>query len=123
MVQPKHVDVRGEFQELVRASEIGFTPKQVSICTINPGQTRGGHYHKETLEGFVVIEGEMILSQKNANDLDDLSVVATTMNRDINQECHNMPYEWHQVYSEKGCKFLVLLDREFNPENPDTYTL
>lgn len=124
MVFPKHVDERGIFQELYKDSEMfeGFEPKQISLCTINPGCVRGQHYHKNMLEAFIVIEGEMELTQhwvENGLLMGDPDV--TVMTTDRNQMVINEPNQWHSVTSKNGCKFIILIDREFDPNNPDTY--
>lgn len=121
MVLRTHVDKRGLFQELFRESESEFTPRQVSRCTINPGFFRGGHYHKKMTEAFIVLEGEMLLEKRIGGDpTDEGGVVRMTIEN--NQIMYNKPGEWHLVYSQKGCTFMILSDLEFDPLDPDVYS-
>lgn len=120
----KHIDKRGMLQELYRDSESfkGFCVKQVSLCTINPGEKRGGHYHMFGTEAFIILEGEMILSKKYIG-FPEKGTEEFLMTSEINTIQYNVPLEWHEVSSEKGCKFLIVQNWEYDPENPDTYTL
>jgi dTDP-4-dehydrorhamnose 3,5-epimerase-like enzyme len=120
MVSEKYVDHRGEFQELLRQSETAykFNIQQVSACTINPGQVRGGHYHKRGIEAFVVLEGAMTLTQQHVRRGWKHKVVMTP---ESNALQFNEPWVWHEVSSVDGCKFLILQTWEYDPENPDTF--
>ena len=83
MVFEKHIDSRGSFQELFRDkySPTGFEVKQISQCTINPGETRGGHYHRVMTEAFIVTSGRMTLTQRechhNTNAVDQVIEMST----------------------------------------------
>lgn len=124
MVFNKHIDDRGLFQELFKDSETaeGFDIKQVSLCTIRPKQVRGGHWHRIGIEAFVVIEGEMILRQASIDltspNLPD--VTETVMSLEKNTLMYNFPWQWHEVTSEEGCKFIILQNWEYDPAHPDT---
>jgi len=65
-----HKDVRGWLAEMVKKSEFKNIPssffpkrkknleiKQVVVASINPGHTRGNHYHLKRLEWSLVING------------------------------------------------------------------
>ena len=121
MVLKTHVDNRGMFQELFKKSHgfEDFDIKQISFCTINPGETRGGHYHKVMNEVFIVVSGSMELRRKQVEKNKNLSI--QTMNVYENQIALNKPYEWHEVYSKDGCEFIILLNCEFNSNDLDTY--
>jgi dTDP-4-dehydrorhamnose 3,5-epimerase-like enzyme len=118
----KHIDQRGYFQELYKQSMSAhtFDIKQISVCSINPGETRGGHYHKKLNEGFIVIEGEMMVTLQHCNDPEDLEHWML-----MEGQLMFMPQHYiHTVCSaipDQGCKFIVITDKEFDPDNPDTY--
>lgn len=122
MKYSKHTDSRGSFQELHKAGDLSKHWEQISICSLNPGQTRGGHYHLKTWEKYIVIEGKMtvatfILDQDNSDRLVELS------NEDdlLDNEIVLVPKVHHTVMSEKGCKFIILASKMFDPKNPDTF--
>ena len=50
---PMNIDHRGVFVEFFKNKEVG----QFSFLTVNPGLTRGSHYHHTKTEKFVVIKG------------------------------------------------------------------
>ena len=50
---PKYDDNRGSFVEMLRTPESG----QFSFFTIQPGITRGSHYHHSKTEKFLIIKG------------------------------------------------------------------
>ncbi|OYU45455.1 MAG: capsular biosynthesis protein [Burkholderiales bacterium PBB4] len=50
---PRYEDSRGVFVEFLKTSNAG----QVSFLTVNPGITRGGHYHHSKTEKFLVVQG------------------------------------------------------------------
>ncbi len=116
----KHVDERGFFQELLR-EDLGdfkdFNVKQISWFSIEPGEERGGHYHKKQTEKFVVLEGSVTVRVEDAtgktfhhHNLSDGMLIEMT------------PYYKHTFMSEKGAKILVLTNRLFNAYDNDTYT-
>jgi UDP-2-acetamido-2,6-beta-L-arabino-hexul-4-ose reductase len=48
-------DFRGVFSEFIKTDSCG----QVSLFTIDEGQTRGGHYHHTKIEKFLVLSGRV----------------------------------------------------------------
>ncbi len=124
----KHIDNRGYFQELARKSDMIFEPKQVSVCTINPGVTRGGHFHKETWEQFIIIEGHATVTFEYPDGFtvhESISFDGTDMNIPhvtVRNFANITPEVKHSIFSASGCKFLILSSKEFDPQYPDTYT-
>jgi quercetin dioxygenase-like cupin family protein len=116
MKYPKHEDVRGYFQEIARASDTLHAIRQVGIFSINPGQTRGDHYHRELFETFVVIEGECVVTSSLGH-----SGSLTTKKLAEGDSIVFIPLVQHKFYSEKGCKILALANKEFDTKNPDVY--
>jgi UDP-2-acetamido-2,6-beta-L-arabino-hexul-4-ose reductase len=53
---PQHADPRGVFVEMLKTPDSG----QFSYFTIQPGITRGGHYHHTKTEKFLVIKGRAL---------------------------------------------------------------
>jgi UDP-2-acetamido-2,6-beta-L-arabino-hexul-4-ose reductase len=48
-----HIAQRGRFAEVLKTRDGG----QVSVLTVEPGFTRGGHYHHSKVEKFLVVHG------------------------------------------------------------------
>jgi dTDP-4-dehydrorhamnose 3,5-epimerase-like enzyme len=116
MNHPKHEDKRGYFQELFRVSECGHEVRQVSRFKINPGQTRGGHYHTSTYETFIVLDGECVVHVYDINQEFPFS-------QHLGEgECLTMqPFSHHTFYSKDGCVLLVASNKEFDPKSTDTF--
>jgi UDP-2-acetamido-2,6-beta-L-arabino-hexul-4-ose reductase len=53
-VVQKHADHRGVFAEMLKTPDCG----QFSFFTAHPGVTRGGHYHHNKTEKFMVVKGQ-----------------------------------------------------------------
>lgn len=118
MLFEKHEDKRGYFRELFRYSEDKMHISQVSICHANPGEERGGHFHTIFEEIFIVIQGSMNLELENVK-----TKVRSVVHLDPDVCYYRVrPYEKHTVKSgAKGCTFVILSDREFNPDDTDTF--
>jgi len=122
MKYPKHTDDRGYFQELHKAGDLSDHWKQIAICSIAPGATRGAHYHKVTYEKYIVIEGDMTVKTYHMKQ-DNSEVVFQLSNENprLDNEIMLLPWVHHTVTSEKGCKFIILASKMFDPKDPDTY--
>ena len=59
----KNIDQRGNFSELLKSKTHG----QVSYITINPGKTRGNHFHFTKVERFFALSGKGKIVYKNIN--------------------------------------------------------
>lgn len=110
----KSEDSRGKFSEIFK-NHNNLNIAQISLVTINAGQTRGGHFHRELIESFVIVEGEMRVT------LDTVSSTITANLNENNPAISIQPYTKHTVYSENGCTFMILASKIFNPDEPDTY--
>ncbi|MDO8659938.1 MAG: WxcM-like domain-containing protein [Candidatus Parcubacteria bacterium] len=120
----KKIDPRGAFQEIYKCENLNDKWKQISICSINPGQTRGSHFHKETLEKYIVIEGKMFVETFHVERNNSYSKIELSNENDfLDNEIDLMPMVHHTVYSEQGCKFLVLSSKVFDFNSTDTYTV
>lgn len=122
MKHPKHEDHRGFFQELLKSSDPDgyMKPEQVSWFTINAGKTRGNHYHKTTIEKFILLEGECKITLTSVfNPHNKLEFTLEESGESFFADT----YMIHTFYSEQGCKILVLSNKEFDLKNPDTYVI
>lgn len=108
-------DKRGLFVELWKHSVDGIGPQQISWLTINPGCFRGGHYHKNQYEYFILIEGECEV-------LINMSTTSSCLTKLKQFEIFTVPPEFqHTFFSKNGAKLIILSDKEFNEKEPDTY--
>lgn len=117
MTHPLHTNDTGSFQELAHASDIQFG--QLSLLTVAPKRTRGGHYHTHKTEWFCCIHGRcaMVLQSPEGRQLAGIPL-------DENERwfVKVLPGEVHTVLnpSDKECELLVISSEEYNPADPDT---
>jgi len=123
-------DERGFFVELYKESEErnykNKDPKQISYITINKGFFRGGHFHKETMESFILLEGDcsIFLSCKHKDDADDATCFDGEEHKLDLYSQFDVPLTFqHTLFSRAGAKLLILSSKEFDPNNPDTFIL
>ena len=117
MKYPLHQNDTGSFQELAHASDIEFG--QLSLLTIAPRCTRGGHYHTHKKEWFCCLHGRCYIVCANVRTEGRRSVTLDSGNKEF---ALVSPYESHVVLNpyEQECELLVISSEEFDPENTDT---
>lgn len=59
-----HNDERGTLEGLVNFG----TWKEINIIDSEPGVERGNHYHKETIELFIILDGEILVTVQKVDD-------------------------------------------------------
>ncbi|MBU2043897.1 MAG: NAD-dependent epimerase/dehydratase family protein [Candidatus Omnitrophica bacterium] len=115
---PVHINASGSFQELIHEGEI--TIGQLSLCTIEAANQRGGHYHTRKEEWFYLVQGRMALDfyTKEAEYLQ--TQLLTT---DSPKFIYIPPGYLHVVRNlgNEVAKFLILCNEKFNPDDADTY--
>ena len=112
----KNEDQRGNFSELLKSKING----QVSYCTINPGQTRGNHFHFTKVERFFPILGKGKIIYKN---------IVTQKEKKYNFDSRKplifetIPGWSHKlVNTTKNLSIFILWTNEiFDIKKPDTY--
>ncbi|MBU2052460.1 WxcM-like domain-containing protein [Patescibacteria group bacterium] len=114
---PLHQNDTGSFQELAHASDVDFG--QLSLLTIAPRCTRGGHYHTHKKEWFCCLHGRCYIVCTNIRTEGRRSVTLDSGNKEF---VLVSPYESHVVLNpyEQECELLVISSEEFDPENTDT---
>jgi dTDP-4-dehydrorhamnose 3,5-epimerase-like enzyme len=102
-------DLRGDF--------LGLTQEpwaEINLVTTRAGQTRGNHYHTDTIEMFCVLSGRIsvevesvLTGEKTAFDAGagDLFVIE--------------PFDLHTFRTHSDSSWLNMLSRPFDPEHPD----
>lgn len=108
----KRRDKRGIFIELA-----GGRPwKNVNFFTLKKGASRGGHYHKKTIELFFIIQGRCRIETFNIKTGKRTDCIA--QERDI---LLIEPYESHRISGIEDSKLIALLSSYYNRSRPDTY--
>lgn len=109
-----HEDERGTFVEAFKLPNDG----QVSSLVINPGETRGNHYHLRKTEHFLVAYGtaEITVKDRETNTL--MKVEVSGVNPMV---VTVVPNNTHRISSEEGCVCLIWCNEQYNKDNPDTF--
>ena len=103
MIEPEsvHKDSRRTLTQLLTADI-----KQVNVYEVEPNVTLGNHYHKETIEYFYILDGE-IESNGKTMVAGDLFVY--------------YPQTVHTIVSKTNTRFMTFLTKPYNPEAPDLW--
>ena len=114
---PLHENDTGSFQELAHTSDVEFG--QLSLLTVAPRRTRGGHYHTHKKEWFCCIHGRCYIAVINVKTGKPRSI---TLDENSKKFVMVNPYESHVVLnpSDIECELLVICNEEYDPDNPDT---
>lgn len=113
---PEYKAESGTFQELVHKDDIEFG--QVSLLTVAPGRTRGGHYHTRKHEWFMMLNGECVLITKGVNvNINDRQI---SMDRRELYPCY--PFEKHWIHNTglETAEMLVFASEVYKESDPDT---
>lgn len=116
---PLHTSDTGSFQELAHKSNVEFG--QLSLLTIAPRHSRGGHYHTHKKEWFCCLHGECVLILANINGEQTAGILLSGSSKEF---LPVRPYEVHTVLNigDRECELLVICSEEYDPTNPDTIT-
>ena len=92
--------------------------EELNIVSSNEGTIRGNHYHKETVELFIILEGEIkVVTQKVINQRLDKNASENIVKKgDI---FLIDPMINHTFYINKKSRWMNLLSKRMNPHNPD----
>ena len=118
MLYPLHKNDTGSFQELAHTYD-GIEFGQLSLLTIAPGCSRGGHYHTRKKEWFCCIHGKCSVVCTNISTVRQRSIHLDGQNREfVSVE----PYESHIVinYDADECTLLVICSESYNRNDTDT---
>jgi UDP-2-acetamido-2,6-beta-L-arabino-hexul-4-ose reductase len=112
-----HGDERGIFVEMLKTPNAG----QFSFFTVQPGITRGEHYHHTKTEKFLVIKGHACFGFRNMIT-NEIYYVETHGNE--SQIVESVPGWTHDIKNIGDDVMIVMLwaNEIFDPINPDTYS-
>ena len=116
---PIHENETGLFQELARSKDVKFG--QISFLVINPGFSRGGHYHTRKEEWFCCIPGccRMDLINVHSRTIKDM-IMGESKREFVKVE----PFWVHtltNLSNDRSCDLIIVVSEEFDDLDPDTF--
>ncbi|MFC1893549.1 WxcM-like domain-containing protein [Chloroflexota bacterium] len=119
MMYPLNENETGSFQELARPDDVIFG--QLSILTVKPTCTRGGHYHTRKEEWFCCLHGRCELRINNVKDQSERTIILDGASREF---VVVTPYQNHVVRNPSdtaACELLIIISEAYDPADPDTF--
>ncbi len=114
-----HENETGLFQELARSDDVKFG--QISLLIINPGCSRGGHYHSRKEEWFCCIRGCCRMDLMNMHSKARKYIVQDDSKREfIKVE----PFWIHTLTNLSNvvtCDLIIIISEKFDVSDPDTF--
>ena len=110
-----HADSRGEFLGLINRG----TWKEVNYVVTRAGEVRGNHFHKSTREIVFLLKGEADVELQDVNDPGSRATVHLSQGEGVEV----VPYVLHTMRYLSDSEQISLLDRAFDPANPDLNTV
>lgn len=113
---PLYADPRGVFVEMLKTPDCG----QFSFFTVNPGITRGGHYHHTKTEKFLVIKGQARFRFRHLQTGQTHELETTGAKPEI---VETVPGWTHDITNTGSDEMVVMLwaNEIFDRSKPDTY--
>ncbi len=113
----KHnIDKRGNFSELLKSKNVG----QISYCTINPGQTRGNHFHFTKVERFFALHGKGKIIYKNIITKKEKTYLFDGEKPMIFETIPGWSHKLVNTTKSKAI-FVLWTNENFDIKKPDTY--
>jgi UDP-2-acetamido-2,6-beta-L-arabino-hexul-4-ose reductase len=111
---PQHKDNRGVFVEMLKTPDCG----QFSFFTVNPGTTRGSHYHHTKTEKFLIVKGSALMKFRNLVT-DEISMI--TISADRPQVVDTIPGWAHDITNIGDEEAIIMLwaNEIFDQDHPD----
>ena len=114
-----HENESGSFQELIHGDEIDFG--QLSYLTINPGYTRGEHYHKRKVEWFCCIKGSCSVELKTIDGRIICTRVLDGLTKDHISAYPGEVHSFTNILKSLPCELLIICSERYEINDPDTY--
>lgn len=111
-----HKDRRGSFTEILKTAKEG----QFSVNVINPGVTKGNHYHHTKNEKFVVLSGTCLARFRKLGSEEVLSYTLNGEEMRVLDIPVGYTHSIQNIGSEQAIVFMWASE-SFDPNNPDTY--
>jgi len=114
----EHTDERGYLKGLLNEGKW----EEINLIFSNSGAVRGKHYHEKTYEVFIILEGEIqVLLQKVDNEKlvgDEVKTLVKEGDVFLIE-----PFTQHTFFVLKDSKWINVLSRKINPDNPDIHSI
>lgn len=113
-----NVDSRGSFTELIRTLSCG----QFSVNIVNPGITKGQHWHHSKWEFFIVVSGRGLIQQRKIGTNEVMNFYVDGSNI---QAVHMLPGYTHNITNISETEPLITVmwaNEHFKPDHPDTFS-
>jgi UDP-2-acetamido-2,6-beta-L-arabino-hexul-4-ose reductase len=112
---PTYTDERGMFAEMFKTQDSG----QFSFFTIEPGLTRGGHYHHSKTEKFMVIKGAACFKFRHIVTNETYEIITNENQPTI---VDTAPGWAHNITNIGGGRLIAILwaNEVFDKNHPDT---
>jgi UDP-2-acetamido-2,6-beta-L-arabino-hexul-4-ose reductase len=112
---PINKDSRGIFVEMLKTKESG----QFSFFTVNPGVTRGSHYHHTKTEKFLVVSGDTRMRFRNLITGETCEIIASSKKLRI---VDSIPGWVHDITNIGNNEAIVMLwaNEIFDKKHPDS---
>ncbi len=111
-----NIDNRGSFTEFIRTPDRG----QVSVNVLNPGITKGNHWHHTKNEKFLVVSGKGIIRFRK---ISTEKVIEYYVSGDKLEMVDIPPGYTHNIENlgETDMVTIMWANECYNPDKPDTY--
>ena len=108
-------DHRGSFIGLMNQGSW----QEVNFVSTQAGQIRGGHFHTKTNEVIFLLRGKATVELQNCHDLEQKQQFILNSGEGVEIK----PYMLHTLRYLEDSEQVALLDRPFDPADPDLHTL
>jgi dTDP-4-dehydrorhamnose 3,5-epimerase len=117
-------DKRGSLKKIVMKSQLeeNVQIEEVYLLYSEKGSVRGNHYHKKTLEYFVIVSGKAKVALKN---LDTGTLEEINISSSDNLILKVTPYVVHAFKNEGDLPLIMLAvsSKEYNKLDTDTFIM
>ena len=117
-------DTRGSLKKIVMKSQLeeNVQIEEVYLLYSEKGSVRGNHYHKKTLEYFVIVSGKAKVALKN---LDTGTLEEINISSSDNLILKVTPYVVHAFKNEGDVPLIMLAvsSKEYNKLDTDTFLM
>lgn len=115
-------DERGWLVEVLRGDKINLNPRgQIYAFSVNPGCSRGNHYHKRKTEWFFVIRGRGELRVQDVFTGQALEITTDETKPLLIQVPPLVAHAWINK-SQAPLAVVAFIDEVFDPKDSDTFS-